>query len=79
MDEKKLAVAEGVKALLAEYADHELQVEQQLALGRQQQRRAGLTARQGFDIVAEQVLQKGAPVGAAHANQRAAGLMVQDG
>ena len=31
MDEKKLAVAEGVKALLAEYADHELQVEQQLA------------------------------------------------
>ena len=31
MDEKKLAVAEGVKALLAEYAAHELQVEQQLA------------------------------------------------
>jgi hypothetical protein len=31
MDEKKLAVAEGVKALLAEYADHELRVEQQLA------------------------------------------------
>jgi hypothetical protein len=31
MDEKKLAVAEGVKALLAEYADHEHQVEQQLA------------------------------------------------
>ena len=31
MDEKKQAVAEGVKALLAEYAAHELQVEQQLA------------------------------------------------
>jgi hypothetical protein len=31
MDENKQAVAEGVKALLAEYADHELQVEQQLA------------------------------------------------
>jgi hypothetical protein len=31
MDEKKQAVAEGVKALLAEYADHELRVEQQLA------------------------------------------------
>ncbi len=31
MDENKQAVAEGVKALLAEYADHELKVEQQLA------------------------------------------------
>ena len=31
MDEKKLAVAEGVKALLAEYANHVLRVEQQLA------------------------------------------------
>ena len=31
MDEKKLAVAEGVKALLAEYANHVLHVEQQLA------------------------------------------------
>jgi hypothetical protein len=31
MDEKKLAVAEGVKALLAEYAIHVLHVEQQLA------------------------------------------------